>query len=69
MKLSVFGRKFEVIRERDQWNLFSLGEGKKHRVDDILIPAHLTETDVITFLADMFHEMATPDNSDVQRLD
>lgn len=69
MKLNIFGRLFGVARENDQWVLYSLGEGLKRRENDIPIPAELTQAEVVTFLADIFHEIATPDNSDVKVLE
>lgn len=69
MKLNIFGRLFEVARENDQWILYSLGTGLKRKESDIPIPAELTRTEVMTFLADIFHEFASPENSEVKIVD
>lgn len=68
MKLNVFGRVVEVLRENDQWVFYSLGDGIKRRENGIVIPAELSETELITFIADIFHESATPQNSDIKIL-
>lgn len=68
MIVSVFGRKVEVIRENNEWILYSLGEGKKRREVDIVIPSDLDENEVLTYLADIFHEVATPENNEVKIL-
>jgi hypothetical protein len=69
VKLNVFGKLVEIIRENDQWILYSLGEGKKRRENDFAIPPDLSESEVVTYMADIFHEFATPQNSDVKILD
>lgn len=69
MKVNVFGKLFEVIRKEGQWELYRLGEGKKSLVNDFVIPDHLNEEEVITYLADIFHEAAKPGASDVFRVD
>jgi hypothetical protein len=38
-------------------------------VNTFVIPAHLKEEEVITYLADIFHEAAKPGASDVFRVD
>ncbi len=68
MKINVFGRIVEVARDNGEWVLYTLGEGKKRRENDIVIPADLNEKDVVTFIADIFHEFATPGNSEVKVL-
>ncbi|MEQ1877162.1 MAG: hypothetical protein ABL958_10980 [Bdellovibrionia bacterium] len=66
MKIDAFGTIFEVIREDGHWSIFVLGEGKKRRVTDIVIPEDTVEADVPRFIADQLHERATPQNPDVK---
>jgi len=49
--------------------MYSLGDGKKRREADIVIPADLSASEVVTFVADIYHELATPENSEVKVLD
>lgn len=69
MKLNIFGRIAEVIREDGQWVFYSLGEGKKRRENGLVIPAELSAAEVVTFLADIFHEVASPQNPEIKILD
>lgn len=61
MRLNVFGRELEVVRNDGQWSAFYLGnEGKKRLASDIVIPAEIDESELLTYLADVCHEWATP---------
>jgi len=61
MKLNVFGTEMEVVRRDGQWLAFYLGnEGKKRLADDLSIPAELDESELMTYLADVYHEWSTP---------
>lgn len=67
MKLDIFGKRvMEVVRRNDEWLAFYCGnEGKKRKAQDIVIPASLRESEVVEYIADLFHEWATPSNSTV----
>jgi len=57
MKFDVYGRKIEIVKHDNQWRIFYLGdEGKKRMADDITIPSHLAESDLLNYLADLCHE-------------
>jgi len=66
MKIDAFGTIFEVLRENGRWSVFVLGEGKKRRVHEIVIPDSLKESEVPRFIADQLHERASPKNPDVK---
>ena len=69
MKLNVFGRIIEVMREEGRWKVFCLGnEGKKREAHNIVIPSSLKEEDLTKYIADLCHEWATPANPQVKRL-
>lgn len=70
MKFSIYGRKVvEVIRDGSGWSAFYLGnEGKKRKADGLVIPSTVREEDLVEYLADVFHEMATPANHEIKRL-
>lgn len=57
---NVFGQKMSVRREDQQWVLYSepdIGIGRK--VYDVVIPSDLQETQLATYLDDIYHELAT----------
>lgn len=68
MKLDVFGKKeLEVVRREGEWLAFYCGnDGKKRRAYEIVIPNSLSEQEVVGYIADLFHEWATPSISEVK---
>lgn len=70
MKFDIFGRKvLEVIRSENQWLAFYCGNnGVKRKAENISIPASLDETELDEYIADVFHEWATPARNEVRRL-
>ncbi len=68
MKLDIYGRmEIEVIHSDNHWTAYRLGnEGKKRKLHEISIPAELSEQDVLIYLEDIFHECATPNNTNVR---
>lgn len=70
MKLNVFGRCIEAVRRIDKWNVYYLGnEGKRRMAEDIIIPSSVQEDDLVEYIADLCHEWATPNKSQVTVLD
>lgn len=66
MKFSVYGRHVEILRSRDNWSVFYLGnEGKKRTAYDIFIPQDLKKDEIKNYLEDLFHEWATPSNNQI----
>jgi hypothetical protein len=69
IKLDVFGRSMLVEESQAGWSLFYLGaEGKRRPAHDLVIPDHLPEAEIETYLADLCHEWATPRHPDAKRL-
>jgi len=67
MKISVFGKEVEVLRNNNEWQVFYPGnEGKKRLASDIVIPASTKEHEVVLYLADIYHEFATSKNPEVK---
>jgi len=57
----------EVVRRNGEWLAFYCGnEGKKRKAEGLFIPGALSEAEVIEYIDDLFHEMATPSNSSVK---
>lgn len=69
MKLNVYGRKFEIIKSEGKWKVFILGdEGKKRIADQITIPSNIIESELINYISDVYHEWASPTNSEVAEI-
>lgn len=68
MKIDAYGNVLEIIKENGEWAIYILGEGKKRRSFDIVIPSDLDEQNVILFLEDILHESATPENPRIKRV-
>lgn len=68
MKLDIFGKKeMEVVHHNGEWLAFYLGnEGKKRKAQGIIIPSSLSEQEVVEYIDDLFHELATPEKSFVK---
>lgn len=60
MRIDLHGRLIEVTRSGNAWKVFHLGnEGKKRLADDVIIPAEVAESEIVTYLADLYHEHAS----------
>lgn len=59
----------EVIRSNGEWLAFYCGnEGVKRKADDISIPPSLSELELDAYIADVFHEWATPERNEIRKL-
>ena len=69
MKLDVYGRIIEVVKSEGRWKVYILGsEGKKRLADEVTIPSHIAESDLIRYIADLYHEWAGPGHNKVTEL-
>ena len=69
LRIDLFGRPIEVVREGRGWLVYHLGnEGKRRRARDIEIPPELGADAVEAWLDDMFHEYASAARPRVRRL-
>ncbi|MGF1700747.1 hypothetical protein L4D09_10575 [Photobacterium makurazakiensis] len=65
----VFGAKLSVQRKDGFWLLFKESDtAMRARIYDVVIPPELEEGDLAVYLADIYHENATLERSDVKRL-
>lgn len=64
MKFDIYG-KFELLiqREGNQWIAYRTGNGLRRKEDNLAIPSSLSESEILTFLDDIYHEWATPDKT------
>lgn len=65
---SVYTRLIAIVRQDAGWAAFVLGADGKRRAADFVIPDFVTEDELCEYLADLFHEVATPTNGDVHRI-
>lgn len=69
MKFDVYGRKIEIVKHDSQWRVFYLGgEGKKRIANDIIIPSHMEESELLGYLADLQHEWSREGSDRVVKL-
>jgi hypothetical protein len=70
IRFDVFGQRMAVRRRDGAWKLYALSDdGKRLGVTDALIPSDLEESELLTWLADIYHEWASPQHPDVTRLE
>lgn len=70
IKFNVFGKRMSVQRKDGEWLLFrESSTGVRAKVHEVVIPAELEESELATYLADIYHESATEKHSSVVRLD
>ena len=68
LRFNVFGRLIAISGTQGTRSAFVLGAEGKRRLADFIIPDFLAEEDLCQYLADLFHESATPSNGDVYQL-
>jgi hypothetical protein len=68
-RFSVFGSLIAVDGEPGNWSAYVLGAEGKRRPASFIVPAFLGEEELCQYLADLFHESATPANGDVHRIE
>lgn len=60
IKFNVFGRTMSVLKINNEWQLFNEPDiGIRSRVYDVVIPAELSEEELLIYLDDIYHELAT----------
>jgi len=68
--LDVFGRRVRAAKSDQGWQMYYLGsDGKRRPADDIMVPAFVTESEIVNFMADLCHEWATEKYPDVRRIE
>jgi hypothetical protein len=68
MEFKIFGTLIGVTGTAGQWSAFYLGNEGKRRPADFIVPNDLGEEEICEYLADLFHEQATPKNSEARRI-
>jgi hypothetical protein len=62
---NVFGRLVAIVGTSGHWSAFILGSDGKRKTADIIVPNFLAAEELGQYLADLFHESATPSNNEV----
>ncbi len=69
MRFDIYGRfSVEVVREGDTWTVYRLGDGKRRREHELVVPPSLAADEIATYLDDLLHELAQP-GCGIRRLD
>jgi len=68
LRFKVFGKVIAITRQPGSWQAYYPGSNGTRSPADFIIPAELREADLAEYLADLFHEDATPRRNTVERL-
>lgn len=69
LEFDVFGKRILVERSADGWQAFRPGPEGKRSPLDIVIPASVGQHELLQYLDDLYHELATPANPCVRQVD
>jgi len=67
-RFNIFGAHIAITAPDGMWRAFYLGDDGKRRQADFIVPSDVTEDELCEYLADLFHENATPRNCNAIRL-
>ena len=67
-RFNVFGRIFLIRREAGLWQAYAIGSDGKRSPAGFVVPDFVADSELETYLFDLFHENATPGNGGVRRL-
>ncbi|QGZ39452.1 hypothetical protein IP92_01723 [Pseudoduganella flava] len=67
-RFNVFGKLIAITGPQANREPFYLGPEGKRRPADFVVPADVADDELAEYLADLFHEDATPRHSTVERL-
>ena len=59
MRFNIYGRfQVEIRREHECWTVYRLDQGKRAKMNNVVIPSEMEEDEIATYLDDIFHELA-----------
>lgn len=67
-RFNIFGSLIAISESDGTWQAFYLGADGKRRPADFVVPSDLAEHELCEYLADLFHENATPRNCNAVQL-
>ncbi|TKB49882.1 hypothetical protein FCL40_06935 [Ferrimonas sediminicola] len=60
IKIDLFGKPMVVMRQGEEWQLFRESEGGlRSRVHEVVFPPEMAESELCSYLDDLFHEYAS----------
>lgn len=68
LRFNIFGAHILVVGGQGAWRTYYYGAEGKRRPADFIIPGDVAEADLCEYLADLFHENATPRNNSAVQL-
>ena len=68
LRFNVFGRLVAIVGTTGAWTAYSLGSEGKRGAAGFIVSNFLAEDELCQYLADLFHESATPTNGDVYQI-
>ncbi len=69
LRFDVFGTRVDIAGAPGSWQAFYPGSDGKRRPADFIVPHDIPEDGLLEYLADLFHEDATPRRPAVRRLE
>jgi hypothetical protein len=69
LRFDVFGTLVSITGAPGSWQAFYPGSDGKRRPADFIVPHDILEVGLQEYLADLFHEDATPRRNTVRQLD
>ena len=69
MRFCIYTRIVDIERKEDGWQVMAVGSDGKRRPAGFVIPDFVEEHELVQYLEDLFHESASPTNSDLRRID
>lgn len=67
-RFNIFGSLIAIADAGGTWRAFYLGADGKRRPADFIVPNDVAEDQLCEYLADLYHENATPRNCDAVQL-
>jgi hypothetical protein len=67
-RFNVFGKLIVITGAAGAWQAFYPGTDGKRRAADFIVPADIAAAELAEYLADLFHENATPRHATVEQL-
>ena len=68
VKLDVFGKRMLIERVDGAWRTWLLGSDGKRSLVHIAVPDTISESGLVQYFDDIYHEVATPERPAVVRL-
>lgn len=68
LHFKVYGALIAIRAIEAGWAAYRLGPDGKRRPAEFVVPDFIAEEEISQYLADLFHEHATPTNGDVMQI-